>query len=356
MKPYPRSLAAIAICCLMTWIGTTATPGQSDTKDVGSSVNMILIQGGTYEMGDVFGDGGDNERPTLRVTLSDYFLSADEVTVGEFKAFVKETGYKTSAEAPIDDEKKSELMKRATSGELTPDEMRSLKAEFLRLGGTGFWDAQKRQWVGYESDIHWKNPGFEQADSHPVQAVSPDDAMNYCNWLSTRHGLPIAYNLESGQLLDANGMPTEDITKVRGFRLPTEAEWEYAARQCGQLVRFGNGKNTACAAEINFRADAGDYDYLVPGEYRMGTTPVGSFPANSLGLFDMSGNAWEWTADAMEYAGEPQTDPCDVDGVHVLRGGRWGGDASEARVFSRSFWPRNDRCNNSGFRIAQSAD
>jgi len=356
MKWYQKSLAAIGIRCLMPLMVTTATAGPSDTQDVGSCVNMILVQGGTYEMGDVLGDGNDNERPTHRVTLSDYFIATHEVTVGEFKAFVKETGYRTSAEAPIDDEKKSELMKRATSGELAPDEMKLLKSEFLLLAGTGFWDPEKRHWLGYETDIHWKNPGFEQSDSHPVQAVSPDDAMNYCNWLSTKHGFPIAYNLETGRLLDAGGEPTEDITQVRGFRLPTEAEWEYAARQRGQSIRFGNGKNTACGSEINFRADAGDYDYLVLGEYRMGTTPVGSFPANSLGLFDMSGNAWEWTADAIEFADAPQTNPCDVDGVHTLRGGRWGGDAFEARVFHRSFWPRNDRCNNSGFRIARSAN
>lgn len=346
---------ATRIFLLLLLTSAEGVVGLDDTASL-VSASLVLVMGGTFSMGDVFGEGHDNERPVHEVTLSDYFISAREVTVGEFREFVLETGYKTSAEAPTDAEKKNELMRKATSGELTPEEMMSLKTELLQFGGTGFWDAEKCQWLGYRTDIHWRNPGFEQADSHPVQAVSADDAMNYCNWMSTKLGLPIAYDLATGELLNSSGMPAVDITEVHGIRLPTEAEWEYAARQRGQQVRFGNGKNTADGSEINFRADTGAYTYLAAGEYRMGTTPVGSFPANSLGLSDMSGNAWEWTGDAAEYTGDPQTNPGVVDGVHVLRGGRWGGDASEARVFSRSTWPRNDRCNNSGFRIARSAD
>ena len=348
------NLAVAMRICLMLLLASAGGVVGSDVTPISVSASLVPVKGGTFSMGDVFGEGHGTERPVHEVTLSDYFVSAREVTVGEFREFVQETGYRTSAEAPTDAEKKNELMRKAASGELAPEEMMSLKTELLRFGGTGFWDAEKCQWSGYRTDIHWRNPGFEQADSHPVQAVSADDAMNYCNWMSTKLGLPIAYDLATGELLDSSGMPTVDITKVRGIRLPTEAEWEYAARQRGQQVRFGNGKNTANGSEINFRADTGAYTYLAVGEYRKGTTPVGSFPANSLGLFDMSGNAWEWTGDAAKYTDDPQTNPCVVDGAHVLRGGRWGGDASEVRVFSRSTWPRNDRCNNSGFRIAKS--
>jgi formylglycine-generating enzyme required for sulfatase activity len=344
----------VTYMCMLPLIVIAASAGGSDAGQDMRPAGMVLVEGGTFDMGDVFGDGRDEERPVHKVTLADYYLSAHEVTVGEFSEFVRETGYTTSAEAPTNDEKKTELMNKARSGELTPDEMMSLKTELLQFGGTGFWDAEKRHWTGYRADINWRNPGFEQADSHPVQAVSADDAMHYCNWKSAKQGIPVAYDLVTGELLDSNGKPTSDITKVVGLRLPTEGEWEYAARQRGQSVRFGNGKNTADGSEINFQADAGEYDYLAVGEYRMGTTPVGSFPANGLGLFDMSGNAWEWTENASEYTADPQTNPCVADGVNVLRGGRWGGDASEIRVFSRSFWPRNDRCNNSGFRMAKS--
>jgi formylglycine-generating enzyme required for sulfatase activity len=356
MKSCPMTIGVRAFSCLMPLMVIATSARCSDATGGMESAAMVLVEGGTFEMGDVFGEGRENERPVHMVTLSDFSISKYEVTVVQFRLFVEETGYRTSAEAPTNTEMKNKLMQKAGTGELTPEEMISLKAELLQFGGTGFWDAEKRQWLGYRTDIHWRNPGFEQADSHPVQAVSPDDVMNYCNWMSTKLGLPDAYDLTTGELLDSIGIPTVDITKVCGFRLPTEAEWEYAARQRGQQVRFGNGKNAANGSEINFRADAGDYTYLEVGEYRMGTTPVGSFPANSLGLFDMSGNAWEWTGDAAEYTGDPRTNPSVVDGVHVLRGGRWGGDASEVRVFSRSFWPRNDRCNNSGFRIARSVN
>jgi formylglycine-generating enzyme required for sulfatase activity len=247
-------------------------------------------------------------------------------------------------------------MKKAMQDKPTREEMLKLKMEMLAYGGAGYWDAEKCVWTGYDPNTNWRNPGFEQTDNHPVMAVSPDDAMNYCNWLSKRERLPVAYDLESGGLLDGDGKPTDDVTAVKGYRLPTEAEWEYAARESGRKVRFGSGKDVARSTEMNFRADAGEFDYLERGEYKKGTSPVGSYPANSLGLYDMSGNAWEWAGDRYtKYTAEASVNPYPTGGdAHALRGGRWGGDASEVRVFSRSPWPRNDRCNNSGFRIARS--
>jgi formylglycine-generating enzyme required for sulfatase activity len=144
--------------------------------------------------------------------------------------------------------------------------------------------------------------------------------------------------------LDENAEPTTDVSKVEGFRLPTEAEWEYAAREGGRKVRFGNGKDTARTSEINLNAKR--------------TMPVGSYQPNSLGLYDMSGNAWEWVSDTYaKYQSTDQVNPYVTAGKErMLRGGMWSGDASEARVFRRTRWPRNDRCNNSGFRIARSAN
>ena len=233
-----------------------------------------------------------------------------------------------------------------------------MHVQFLQLPGAGYWDAEKRQWIGYNPNCNWRNPGIKQTHNDPVLAVSVDDAMHYCNWLSTEAGLPVAYDLASGAILDEDGKPTQDITKVEGYRLPTEAEWEYAARDGGRKVRFGNGRDIAKSSEINFRADDGEYEYLEPGQYLKGTSPVGSYSPNSLGLHDMSGNAWEWVSDKFAtYTIEATTNPyCTSAEGHALRGGRWGGDASEARVSSRSSWVRNDRCNNSGFRIAQSSN
>ena len=206
-------------------------------------------------------------------------------------------------------------------------------------------------WAGYSPPL----PN-QQSDADPVMAISPNDAMAYCNWHSVRTETPIAYDLETGDILDENGNLTLDTTAVKGYRLPTEAEWEYAAREGGRKVRFGNGKDVAKSSEINFRGDEGEYPYLELGEYAGQTKPVGSYPPNKLGLYDMSGNAWEWASDKYaRYESEPQVNPyITAGGMHAARGGRWGDDANEIRVFHRDSYPRNDRCNNTGFRIAKS--
>lgn len=320
--------------------------------------NMIQIAGGAFQMGDMFDEGAEDERPVHKVSVNNFYLNKYEVTVVEFRAFVKATGYQTSAERPQNDEAKKEIMMRFQSPDLTDTERLQLHEEFLTHGGAGYWDAKARKWSGYNSGTTWKNPGIKQSDSHPVLAISPDDAKQYCNWLSMQEGLPVAYDLESGGIIDKDGNSTTDITKVVGYRLPTEAEWEYAAREGGRELRFGNGKNIARSSEINFRGDEGQYDYLELDGYAGTTTPVGSFPPNALGLYDMSGNAWEWASDKYApYSASDQVNPYVLSGgMHAARGGRWGGDAFETRVFHRDAYPRNDRCNNTGFRIARSAD
>jgi len=317
---------------------------------------MVFIEGGSFMMGDVFEEGEQNERPIHRVTLEGFFLSPFEVTVGEFEAFVAETGYETSAEGPFDPEAHSAIMEEAASGELSAQEMQELHERILRYSGAGYWDAEQRQWKGYSPENNWKNPGFDQAKEDPVLSVSWDDALNFCNWLSAQASLPVAYDLVSGELLDENGETTTDVRRVRGYRLPTEAEWEYAAREGGRRVRFGNGRDTARSSEMNFRGDEGEQAYLELDSYYKRSMPVGTFQPNSLGLHDMSGNAWEWVSDTYaEYASGTLENPYITEGTQrILRGGRWGGDAFEARVSHRTVWPRNDRCNNSGFRIARS--
>ncbi len=151
---------------------------------------------------------------------------------------------------------------------------------------------------------------------------------------------------------------TNDITKVRGFRLPTEAEWEYAARGGGKTIRFGNGRNIARSSEINFDAGSSAHAYSEKGRYRKQTVPVGSFKPNDLGLFDMAGNVWEWCSDFVgPYRSEDEVNPYSTSGVdsrRAARGGRWGGSAPELRVSTRMGWTSSDRCNNIGFRLARS--
>ena len=319
-------------------------------------------------MGDTFGEGVEDETPTHRVTLDSFYLAPFEVTVKEFRVFVEETGYTTSAEGPVDLDAHRTIMRQASSRGMPRGQLRELHDRILRFGGAGHWDADKRAWIGYNPQTTWKNPGFEQTDNDPVVAVSWDDAVRFCNWLSARAGLPPAYDLQTGRLLDRSGNPTSGLVLAGSCRLPTEAEWEYAAREGGRLVRFGNGRSVARSSEMNFRGDEGEYAYLELGDYPGRTVPVGSYSPNSLGLYDMSGNAWEWVSDDYApYSGGAQVSPYVSAGAQVspyvsagdrrtLRGGRWGGDAFEARVSHRSAHPRNDRCNNSGFRIARSAD
>jgi formylglycine-generating enzyme required for sulfatase activity len=317
---------------------------------------MVLIEGGTFLMGDQFGEGGQDETPVHAVTLGDFLLAPHEVTVAGFQAFVAETGYVTSAEGPYDPEATRAIMERAASGQMSREEILEARLEILRYAGAGYWDAEERRWMGYAPQTNWMDPGVPQAPDHPVLAVSWDDAIHFCNWLSGKHGLPAAYDLTTGELLDGAGDPTTDLARVRGFRLPTEAEWEYAAREGGRKVRFGNGEDVARSSGMNIRGDDGDQPYLERGSYRKATTPVGSFPANRLGLHDMSGNAWEWVSDTyVSFDATASDNPYAAEGtLRILRGGAWGLDAFEARASRRTSWPRNDRCNNAGFRIARS--
>ena len=338
---------------------TLGTPvvshGQTTSGGVGPE-DLVLVRGGTFQMGDVFGEGDADELPVHSVALTDFYLQRHEVTVAQFRAFVEETGYRTSAEGPTDLEARRKIMEQFASGGVSEEEMKGLHQQILSLSGAGYWDAEARAWTGYNPHTNWRTPGFVQAENHPVVSVSWDDAVIFCNWLSRRAGLPPAHDEETGALLDERGEPTGDVTAVRGYRLPTEAEWEYAAREGGREVRFGNGENTARSSQIVFNADVGEYPYLERGAYEGRTLAVGSYLPNALGLYDMSGNAWEWVSDTYGLYGDGlQRNPyIVVSDQRILRGGRWGGSAFEIRATHRSSWPRNDRCNNSGFRVARS--
>ena len=317
--------------------------------------HLVLVQGGRFTMGDLFQEGRRDEVPAHPVTLADFYLGKFEVTVEEFSAFMEETGYLTSSERPVDREAQEKIMKRLEEKARFDEEAHRLAMELIAYGGCFKWDPD-RETFDYLLDCNWRTPHFEQSSRDPVVCVSWVDATRFCNWRSRKAGLPVAYDPETGALLDGNGEVTGDVTKVEGFRLPTEAEWEFAARERGKEVRFGNGRDLALAEEINFDASRGGFDYARTGTYRQRTSPVGSFEPNALGLHDMSGNAWEWCTDCYgPYTGRDRTDPVTVSGDRrVVRGGRWGGDAKSARVFARDHFEPINRCNNSGFRLARS--
>jgi formylglycine-generating enzyme required for sulfatase activity len=184
----------------------------------------------------------------------------------------------------------------------------------------------------------------------PVINVSWEDAVAYCNWLSMQHGFQPVYTI-SGSKVTTNW-------NANGYRLPTEAEWEYAAREGGKKVRFGNGKDIADPKEINFDASASyKKPYSVAGEYRRKTVPAGSLNSpNALGLHDMSGNVWEWCWDW--YGGYPSTAQInpkgpDTGSFRVFRGGSWSLSPAYVRVAHRFNSTPDDRDYGLGFRLAR---
>ena len=319
-----------------------ATPVSPD-KPPPAPVNeaLVLVKGGTFEMGDVLEEGVRFATPVHEVTMADFYLGRHEVTVERFATFVKQTGHITTAERE--------------SAEATDKD----DGYGGRLSSRGCWVLDADTGQAWGSEATWKDPQYPQSAKDPVTCVSWQDAAAYCNWLSTGEALAVAYDIVTCDLLDAEGRPTTDVTKVKGYRLPTEAEWEYAAREGGKKLRFGNGRDVARPDEMNFNAAMGEFDYAVKGTCRKCTTPVGSFKPNGLGLYDMSGNLWEWCSDLVgQYSEAPVTNPYQTKGLmgprRAARGGPWVGGADLARVSARMGWVANDRCNNIGFRVARS--
>ena len=278
---------------------TSPKPDKLKTKAIsvkGSTFELVTIPAGDFLMGSATGDA--IEKPAHRVHVKSFELATTEVTVKLFRAFTEATGFKTQAET-----------KNSTW-------LRDLEA--LEKGGRGWRMAP----------IHWRAPGFPQSEDDPVVCVSWDDAMAFCEWLSKETGKP--------------------------FRLPTEAEWEYACRAGTTGDYAGDLEEIAWYRENSDRK----------------THPVGQKKPNAWGLYDMHGNAWEWCSDMWQlYEGAPQEGlppwlkekKTDLTALRPLRGGAWGLDkvdfrSGDLRASSRLPYPRNESCNNSGFRIARTVE
>jgi formylglycine-generating enzyme required for sulfatase activity len=272
---------------------TTQTKSQKNKQDAinktTGGIDLVYVRGGSFEMGSDKGES--DEKPIHSVTLSNYFIGKYEVTVGQFRKFITATGYKTSADIN---------------------------------GGSYLWNGS--QWklqagVNWESDaLGFKRP--ESEENHPVIHVSWTDAIEYTKWLSTVTG--------------------------KAFRLPTEAEWEFAAR--GGMS--SNGYTYAGSNDINLVAWSLD-------NKSNQTFPVGKKQPNELGIYDMTGNVWEWCSDwydADYYAKSPSMNPQGSKSglFKVIRGGSWGGVSNFNRVtFRYRYFPGN-RGKFNGFRIAAS--
>ena len=275
--------------------------------------------------------------PAHPVRISKGFhIGAHEVTVGEFRQFVSATGYQTSIE-------------KSGQGALAffPDEAPGLKRFQVK------------------PDCIWRNPGFKQTDKHPVVCVSWRDTQAFCQWLSQKEG--------------------------RSYRLPTEAEWEYAARAGTTTMYLGGNSPDSVYAYGNV-ADAA-LESAHPNSVRrqriaalgpgngdgiVFTAPVARFKANPWGLHDTHGNVWEWCSDryaidtysilfkAAAKRGSPINPAPTIDpqgptktlndqygNWRVIRGGSWINSPTTTRVSWRSFWEAHDAASYLGFRVVR---
>lgn len=248
----------------------------------------------------------ESEYPQHQVRIShDFWMGQFEVTVSEFRRFVEASGYKTEPEAD----------------------------------GTGGWgyEAGTGKCVGRRPQFSWRETGFPQTDNHPVVNVTFRDAVAFCNWLGKQEG--------------------------KRYRLPSEAEWEYACR-AGTSFRFYHGDDPKelpkyayvinVPGQDNFANVQDQVHFLKSGESL--TAKVGSRLPNAWGLYDMLGNVWEWTNDWESddyYSWSPSVDPPGPgDGTaRVRRGGGWNSFPMYTRPAFRNLDPPFSRCANFGFRV-----
>lgn len=291
-----------------------------------SPPSMALVPEGTFTMGSpgMELDRDSFEEYVHRVKVSAFYLAAKEVSRGEFRRFVDEAGFITSAE----------------------------KAE----GAMAYSEAEDK-W-NFQEGVNWRNPGFSQDDSHPVVAVSWFDAVEYCNWLSLREGRQPAYHI-TGETVNWD-------RSANGYRLPTEAEWEYSCR-AGTATPFFTGERIT-TTQANYNGSKPS-NFGSPGLFRKRTVPAGSFPANPWGLHDMHGNVWEWCWDiyGLFYRSGPEgvteppelsIDPCgpETGRYRINRGGSWASAGKWLRSACRSSDFPETATTSMGFRVARNKD
>jgi WD40 repeat protein/serine/threonine protein kinase len=274
-------------------------------------MSFRLIPPGEFQMGspDSETDRGDDELQHRVEITQPFYLGAQEVTVGQFRQFVEATRYRTDAEK---------------DGE----------------GGRGWNESTGR----FESDVkyNWKNTGFKQTDDHPVGNISWNDAVAFASWLS-------------------------EIEK-HTYRLPTEAEWEFACRAgSATLYSHGDGPeglaqfgNIADAAFNRRKPDGRDWGIEANDGYVF-AAPVGRKQPNTFALSDVHGNVWEWCRDWYGedyYANSPRNDPTgpSTGTSRVVRGGSWYTKAGSVRSASRNKSTPTHTVSHIGFRVARSME
>ncbi|QDU71007.1 formylglycine-generating enzyme family protein [Mucisphaera calidilacus] len=257
-------LQRLVIGCLVLTACTSlvAEPGEAPE-------GMVWVEGGRFTMGWDGPEGRYDERPAHQVEVDGFWIDRTEVTNGQFRAFVEATGYVTIAERPVD---WAEMKQQVPPGTPRPPD------EVLVPGSLVFTPPDRAvnlrdytQWWTWTPGASWRQPegpgsSIVGRDDYPVVQVAWDDAMAYATWA--------------------------------GKRLPTEAEWERAARFGRDGARFTWGDELMPEGRQMANIWQGRFPYRnTGGDGFVGVAPVGRFPPNELGLHDMAGNVWEWTLD-----------------------------------------------------------
>lgn len=264
---------------------------------------MIPIPLGKFAMGDLIGDGRDDEKPVQLVSIeSPFAISKYPITVESFQHFIDATKYVTQAE-----KNKNE----------------------------GCWGVKKDLSIGWLPTENWKNNRLNQDKNHPVVCVSWHDAQAYIQWLTAQTG--------------------------HTYRLPTEAEWEYSARAGSETKYFyGNNDNHVCqyinhADYQMIKAWSADTAVSTCDDGYLTSSPVGEFPANRFGLYDAYGNVWEWVMDCYKpnLHGISQKSKDEECSIRTLRGASWGSKPVGITSSYRNNDKDDARTVDYGFRVAR---
>jgi len=259
-------------------------------------LDSVCLPAGEYAMGRGQGEGMDDEIPVHKVSVRAFRIDKCEVTRAQFAEFVDRTGYRTTAEK----------------------------------SGTG---------------ATWKSPGFVQTRDDPAVCVSWHDAVEFCNWRSEQSGLEQCYTIDRRRSVSACDRG------LNGFRLPTEAEWEYAAKSAGAdtVYPWGNDLPTGIVDGSTNQVFPANYAQREdePQDPWIWTSPVKVRAPNAAGLYDMGGNAWEWCQDSyhrnayrlvhVHKSDDPCVEESDVGAqpLKVMRGGSFVNNVDMLRCASR---------------------